>query len=218
MKKSKKPWPTAAAMTQVYSKRLWGTNDTAFYSGEGSHKAAIVNPYINVVASFLNGFAKPLRVCDLGCGDFNIGLQLAPLTKTYKGIDIVAPLIAYNKEHYTKDSVSFECLDISKDALPQADCVILRQVLQHLSNTEILNILEKLTDYKYVIITEHIPAHNFVPNIDIISGQGIRLKKKSGVDVMAEPFNFKSVSEQELSVITLPNSNGLIKTVLYQMF
>lgn len=218
MKKQKKPWPTKAAMTQVYAKQLWGSNDTTFYSGEGSHHPAIVKPYVDAVSSFLKLFTESLTVLDLGCGDFNIGRQLAPFTKTYTGIDIVAPLIAYNTATYAHDYIQFECLDISKDELPKADCVILRQVLQHLSNAEILNILQKVTKYKYVIITEHIPAHNFTPNIDIIAGQGTRLKKGSGVEVMAEPFNFKSLSIQELSVVTLPDGKGIINTLLYTMF
>jgi len=65
--------------------------------------------------------------------------------------------------------------------LPKADCVILRQVLQHLSNEEIKNILAKLYNYKYLILTEHLPLRDFIPNEDIISGQGIRIKHNSGV-------------------------------------
>ena len=45
-KKSKQPWPTKAAMEQVYAQKLWGNNETNFYSGEGSHHPKIVNPYI----------------------------------------------------------------------------------------------------------------------------------------------------------------------------
>ena len=37
-KKIKKPWPTKAAMEQVYQLNLWGANETKFYSGEGSHR------------------------------------------------------------------------------------------------------------------------------------------------------------------------------------
>ena len=82
--------------------------------------------------------------------------------------------------------------------MPTGDCAILRQVLQHLSNKEIQNILDKLNNYKYVILTEHLPNEQFEPNIDIISGQGIRLKKKSGVDVLAPPFNFEVKKSEKM--------------------
>ena len=38
-KRNKQPWPTKAAMTQVYEKYLWGGGgEHDFYSGEGSHR------------------------------------------------------------------------------------------------------------------------------------------------------------------------------------
>ena len=65
-------------------------------------------------------------------------------------------------------------LDIAADYLPSGDCALLRQVLQHLSNAEVQNILRKITGFKYIILTEHLPNGDFIPNKDVISGQGIR--------------------------------------------
>lgn len=118
---------------------------------------------------------------------------------------------------YKNLNVKFECLDIAKDQLPQADCVILRQVFQHLSNFEIKSILDKLYQYKYLILTEHLPHGSFTPNKDIISGQGIRLKKNSGIDILESPFNFKVKSEKLLSNIVLENQKGCLVTKLYQI-
>ena len=66
IKKIKKPWPTKDAMEQVYAMQLWGKDESNFYSGDGSHDPKIVNPYIEVVTSFLTSFESPLTVCDLG--------------------------------------------------------------------------------------------------------------------------------------------------------
>ena len=195
-KKSKTPWPTKAAMEQIYEKHLWGGKESKFYSGEGSHLDELVQPYIQVVKEFLTSFEQPISVCDLGCGDFNVGKELVKYTKNYIGVDIVERLIEYNKEKYTAENLEFQCLDIAADDLPVADCVMIRQVLQHLSNQEVQNILQKLSVYKYVIVTEHIPEGEFVPNIDIISGQGIRLKKRSGLNLLESPFNLKIKEEK----------------------
>jgi hypothetical protein len=217
-KKIKKPWPTQKAMEQIYERNLWGTNNTDFYSGFGSHNPKIVNPYVKAVQDFLISFKSPLTVLDLGCGDFNIGKQLVKFTKSYIAVDIVAPLINYNTKKFKADNLEFRCLDIAKDTLPKADCVIVRQVLQHLSNAEVKDILEKLASYKYIILTEHLPKGNFEPNKNIISGQGIRIKKQSGLDILNPPFNFKVKFKKELFAFNLFDDKGVIKTILYQVF
>lgn len=217
-KKIKKPWPTKAAMTQVYEKKLWGNNNTDFYSGEGSHHPDLVNPYIDVVTSFLNSFEEPITVCDLGCGDFNIGKELFKQTEKYIGVDIVEALIQRNKSLFKAENLEFYCLDVAVDKLPLADCVLLRQVLQHLSNSEVQQILSKLGAYKYVVLTEHLPEGEFIPNKDIISGQGIRLKKQSGINLLLPPFNMKVIDEKQLLAIQLKDRPGVIVTTLYKLF
>lgn len=216
--RNKKPWPTKDAMEQIYEMNLWGENDSNYYSGEGSHDPEIVEPYIDVITSFLTSFEQLLTVCDLGCGDFNVGKELVEHTKKYVAVDIVEDLIERNKEKFKDEEVEFRCLNIAVDELPSGDCVLIRQVLQHLSNAEVDSILNKLSDYKYIIITEHVPIGDFDPNVDIISGQGTRLKKKSGLDVMTDPFNFNPKKEKELLSITLDDGRGVITTTLYTMF
>ncbi|WP_035334434.1 class I SAM-dependent methyltransferase [Dokdonia sp. PRO95] len=216
--KAKKPWPTKKAMEQVYDLNLWGAGVSGFYSGEGSHHPEIVVPYVEAVTAFLSSFEKPLTVCDLGCGDFNIGSKLIPYAQRYTGVDIVAALIEHNKAIFKNERLSFNCLDIATEALPKGDCVILRQVLQHLSNREIASVVNKLVSFKYVILTEHLPDGDFTPNQDIISGQGTRLKKKSGVQLLMPPFNMKAVEERQLSVTLPSDGKGRIVTTLYTMF
>ena len=215
-KKAKKPWPTKAVMEQIYNQNLWGGNPGEFYSGDGSHDSTLVNPYISSVSQFLKSFNSPPTVLDLGCGDFAIGKQLVPYTREYIAVDIVEDLITWHQKNNVLENVRFHCLDIAKDSLPQADCVILRQVLQHLSNEEIKAIVKKLSNYKFVVITEHLPEGDFEPNIDILSGQGIRLKKQSGVDLLAPPFLLKVKEAKELVSIPEINRKGMIKTFFYE--
>ena len=210
-KRNKKPWPTKKAMQQVYQERLWGSGASEFYSGEGSHLPEIVEPYVKTVFDFLSQFNKNISVCDLGCGDFNIGKELVSYTKKYSAVDIVPELILRNQNLFQIPNLEFQCLDIAKDDLPIADCAIIRQVLQHLSNAEVLQIIRKLKQYKYIIVTEHLPSDEFIANVDIISGQGTRLKKKSGIQLLQPPFNLKIVEEKEL----LKNTAHKVK-IIYQ--
>jgi len=216
MYKVKQNWPTKAVMEQIYEKNLWGGSPTEFYSGEGSHSPAIVKPYVEAVNTFLQSFDEPLTVCDLGCGDFNVGKQFVPFTKKYVGVDIVPALIERNKELFQVENLAFHCLDLATDELPSGDCALVRQVLQHLSNDEVTQILQKLAHYKYVIITEHIPSGEFIPNKDKIASQGIRLKQHSGIDVLAPPFNWQVKEVKELLCLELADGKGRIVTTLYQ--
>ena len=170
-----------------------------------------------MVADFLNSFEEPPVICDLGCGDFNVGKELVKYSANYTGVDIVAPLIEYNSEKFQQENLEFQCLDIAKDKLPSADIVILRQVLQHLSNAEVLAILKKLSGYQYLILTEHIPEGDFIPNMDIISGQGTRLKKQSGLDITAPPFNFKAKEKEILLSLASTDHRGIIETSLFKI-
>jgi SAM-dependent methyltransferase len=213
--RTKKPWPTKDAMEQIYEKKLWGDNGFDFYSGAGSHEPELVDPYIDAVSSFLTSFETPLTVCDLGCGDFNVGKQLVKHTKKYIAVDIVKDLIARNQATFKEENLEFLCLDIAEDDWPAADCVLLRQVLQHLSNAEVQRIVSKLADYKYLIVTEHLPKGSFIPNKDIISGQGIRLKVQSGIDLLAPPFNLQVKDKKQLLAVPFEQDKGVIVTMLY---
>ena len=217
-KKIKKPWPIENVMNQIYEMNLWGGEDSDFYSGTGSHDSKIIDPYLKVLIAFLESQNKSLIICDLGCGDFNIGKHLTPYSKKYVAIDIVENLINRNKKLYKADHLEFQCLDIINDNLPSGDCIILRQVLQHLSNQDIKKIVNKISAYKYIILTEHLPLSNFTPNKDIISGQGIRLKLNSGVNILKPPFNLEIKLEKQLEEHILESNKGRIVTTLFQVF
>ena len=218
LKKTKKPWPAKDVMNQIYEMNLWGGNQFDFYSGIGSHDAKIIDPYLKVIIAFLESYNRSLIVCDLGCGDFNIGKHLTKYSKKYIAIDIVENLTKRNKNLYKDHNLEFYCLDIINDKLPSGDCIILRQVLQHLSNKDIEEVIKKMTIYKYIILTEHIPLGNFVSNKDIISGQGIRLKQNSGVNILEAPFNLKIKDQKQLEEHILENNKARILTTLFKVF
>ena len=218
LKKNKNPWPTKDAMNQIYELKLWGGEDFDFYSGFGSHNPEITRPYLEAIIAFLESHNPALVVCDLGCGDFNIGKHLTRYTKKYYAIDIAENLVARNKSIFKEAHLEFHCLDIAKDQLPHADCIILRQVLQHISNSEIQQVVKKLHAYKYIILTEHLPLENFIPNKDIISGQGIRLKQHSGVNLLEAPFNLKIKEATILNEHVLEQNKGRLVTTLYKVF
>ncbi|WP_339706839.1 class I SAM-dependent methyltransferase [uncultured Kriegella sp.] len=216
-KKDQKTRTVKEVMTEVYKENLWGGKNEPFYSGSGSHKQKIVEPYILAVTKWLASLDEKLVVCDLGCGDFNVGRQLVSYSKEYVGIDVVDALIQRNQTLFKGDKLMFECLDIIQEKLPEGDCAIVRQVLQHLSNEEILMLMPKLREYRFLVVTEHLPFAEFVPNIDKPTDYDIRLRKKSGVVLTEAPFDLKPLKEKKLLTIGF-RQRSQITTTLYQNF
>jgi len=181
--------------SRIYRKKIWGNDGNSFCSGAGSRKESITRPYIDKITEFLKtyGSNKP-RLVDLGCGDFFIGKNFIDYGKEYIGVDIVPRLIAEHNKLSYPGHVKFRCSDIVKDELPEGDICFLRQVLQHLSNKEIAQVLPKLKKYKIVFITEHQPYRDtvFFPNKEIRHGAGTRLRFGSGVYLDQPPFNIPS--------------------------
>lgn len=202
--------------SNIYSSGLWGTSEAGFYSGFGSHDEAIVAPYVEAVRAFVGEFPTRLDAVDLGCGDFNVGRQLRNAFGKYTGCDVVADLIADNQQRYADLDVQFQVVNIASGPLPPGDVVLVRQVLQHLSNADISAALAKFSAYKYAIITEHLPARQgFKPNVDKPSGAQIRIYFDSGIVLTDPPFSLKPLSQKVLC--ELPQLNGVIRTIAYKL-
>jgi SAM-dependent methyltransferase len=207
----------AEVFEAVYRRRIWGGSETQdFYSGEGSNDPEVVGPYVAAVVEFLASLPRPPRVVDLGCGDFNVGSRLRGHCSEYVACDIVQSLIDRNNVKFADRDVEFRVLDVANDPLPSGDVVFIRQVMQHMSNAQILELLPKMRQYAWAVITEHLPSEaGFAPNVDKPAGPGIRIGLGSGVVLAAPPFNFTARSEHEICVVHY--LVGTIRTVVYEL-
>lgn len=180
--------------TRIYVENRWGgggaKSDSAypFDSGAGSADEAAA-PYVECVRSFIAAHDIQ-RVVDLGCGDFRVGRRIAQCGVHYIGVDVVEPLIETNRARFSTDRIEFRCADIIAGELPDAELCLIREVLQHLSNAEILAILSKLKKFRWAIVTEGQPGPpgSFQPNRDKPHGGDSRGLWNSGVVLTAPPF------------------------------
>lgn len=164
---------TQDVFEKIYRTGAWGKDsDGAATSGSGAHNQAIIAPYIAEVARLMS--APDIRVAvDLGCGDFNVGKHFVDVCDSYIACDIADTVLDMNRARHQAASLTFRRLDIAEDDLPAGDIAFVRQVLQHLSNAEIAKFVRKLNadkPYGYLLVTEHLPAKDFVPNIDKPTG------------------------------------------------
>lgn len=207
---------------RIYLDGAWGRgNDGVALSGSGSHEPKIIGPYISALSNFFDTLDSSPVVVDLGCGDFNVGEKLCDRASHYIACDVSLEVLRRNS---TRDlpNVSFSQLDITKDVLPKGDVAIVRQVLQHLSNKEIVSFVRRLNierSFNWIIITEHVPIGNFAPNRDKPVGPGIRLSIKSGVDITRRPFDMQFIESNVICEVEERNSglNGVIRTTVFRL-
>jgi hypothetical protein len=183
----------ARTFTEVYEKRFWGTSDNSdpYYSGVGSYDPCVPE-YVELVKSVISSLEIRL-VTEIGCGDFAVARQNIGSCDSYMGIDVVKGLIERNTRLFGSERVRFKCVDATKQKLDPSDLCIVRQVLQHLSNKDILKILSNQRS-KHLLITEHLPSpENVVAiNLDKMSGGDIRAQFGSGVFIDHPPFNLRA--------------------------
>src|SRR5262249_7408145 len=118
-----------------------------------------------------------------------------------------------NRRKYPE--VDFRVLDAVSDDLPSGDVALIRQVFQHLSNQQVSNILPKLCQYKYAVVTEHVPGSvNFIPNLDKATGADHRVNFGSGLVLTEPPFNLRAERIKVLCEVI--EFGGLIRTTLFE--
>lgn len=188
LKTSKRPGSGdhEAVFSDIYRKKTWGGESADFCSGFGSNPDR-ARPYIDMIQSFVAEH-QIKSVLDLGCGDFQTGGAIDWQGAAYIGADVVPDLIERNQRLYGADKIRFMPVDLSSDDLPEAQLCLIKQVLMHLSDETILQLLPKLRGYQYVLISDSWWANRAAgANVDIPTGGG----RETGFYLELPPFNQK---------------------------
>lgn len=201
---------------KIYSDKEWGgafAVGAPVFSGEGSLPQFSLS-FVDSVRKFCanNGVKK---ILDLGCGDFQVGKMIIDgMSIDYCGVDISTTVIQHNVIRYANKGVEFCCADIVVDALPEADLIVLRQVLQHLSNETIAKVLERVANYPNVIICDEIRPNVEIPNVDIEDGGANRVNYESSLLLEHPPFSARFAT---LSTSESHRAGNILRTIiLYQ--
>jgi len=201
---------------KIYFKKKWGNkNIHKFYSGDGSHISYIIRPYIKKITEFIKTLKKPI-IIDAGCGDFNVGKNFVLYSKKYYAYDVFDEIIKLNKQKFNFKNLTFEKKNIVISKLPFCDILIIRQVLQHLSNTDIKMFLQNIhIKTKYLLVTEHYPSCYFKENKNKPKGEGLRYK--SAVILHKKPFDLKYIYKKNILRVKAYPDKGYINSILYKL-
>lgn len=170
--------------SSIYLANTWGSAETR--SGPGSEKLATLELAQELQATFARLCVDSLLDCP--CGQFGwIENALLP-NMDYHGIDIVPQVVDLNRARYPQGS--FDCLNMSVDALPRSDLILCRDALVHLSNADIAAVMNNFarSGSTFLLTTQF----DVERNVNIATG-GWR-----PVNLTLPPFNLKGPLAQIL--------------------
>lgn len=158
----------AAVFDYIYRHGIWrhGT-DVGSLSGRGSD-LDVTEPLRRELAATVTRLGAR-SVLDVGCGDFGWMRHVDLGDIHYLGVDIVPSVIEQNQQRYGSDLREFRTLDAVIDQVPDADIVLCREVLFHLSFADGKRLLANLhrSKARYLLLTSDVST-GF--NSDITTG------------------------------------------------
>ncbi|PWR19826.1 class I SAM-dependent methyltransferase [Zavarzinia compransoris] len=158
----------------------WGRS-----SGPGSD--AFYNiPYRGFLEAFirLNGIGS---IVDIGCGDWQFSRYVNFRGARYLGLDVVESVVARNKRLFSSANVDFAVAPPGLEALPAADLLIMKDVLQHLPSPLIMRYRDEVFPrFRYALITNSYRKLDTPSNVDIEVG-GFRC-----LDLTQAPFSIRA--------------------------
>jgi hypothetical protein len=130
---------------------IYATNAWKHGSGEGS-LAEHTRGYVDFLERFLQerGITS---VVEMGCGDWQFSKNVRWGATRYQGFDVVRSVIAANQAQHAREGVSFQLYSGDPAELPAAELLIVKDVLQHLSDRAVTAFLPHLSRYRYALLT-----------------------------------------------------------------
>lgn len=193
--------------TDIYERNVWGQNSSnnnsyKGTSGDGSTISYNINTYIPFIKKFLK--KKDIKtVVDLGCGDWQSShLIYNDINITYYGYDAYEKVCINNNKNFPQ--YTFTHLDFVKDKnlLKNADLCIIKDVLQHLCNKDIVDLLQYIITnkkYKYIIITNC--CRQMFDNQDVVNGDFRKLTANLNPLKQFNPKIIGNYGTKEISLI-----------------
>jgi len=148
------------AFENIYRRGDWINSSGGTESGPGS-SLECSKQYLTFLTQFVRN-NNVVSVLDIGCGDFNLMRHFDFTGIKYLGIDLVDFVIESNRIKHQSENVQFQCVDILNDVIDVSryDLVVIKDVFQHLDNTTISRLLNKLKDANCILITNDYTTQN----------------------------------------------------------
>jgi len=179
---------------RIYATNLW--SDSESRSGVGSRLDST-----RVLRAELPMALRKLEVgvlLDVPCGDFTWMEHVDLSDVEYIGGDIVPSIVEENRQRHARETRRFVVLDLTRDFLPDADVLLCRDCLVHLSYANIHAVLANIarSGIRFLLMTSF-PGRR--DNYDVADGDWRPL------DFQAPPFSFP---EPRLTIVEKCEEEG----------
>ena len=168
--------PHAAIFNHIYNTGKWLKG-----SGPGSYPETT-----ETYRAFLQDFiaTREIRsVVDVGCGDWQFSQLIDWGDLDYLGIDVSSSALD-EARRFATGRIRFAQGDARTMALPPADLLIMKDVLQHWTNAEIMALIPKLGQFRYCLITNGI-VEATMPTLNLDKSAG----SYRPIDLAKPPFS-----------------------------
>src|SRR5256714_6110064 len=172
---------------RIYSTNLWSDPESRSGVGSTLDSTRVLRAELPIALRQLETHV----LLDVPCGDFTWMEHVDLSGIEYIGGDIVPSIVEKNQRLHAAESRRFALVDLTRDQLPDADVLLCRDCLVHLSYANIRAVLSNIARSKirYVLMTSF-PGRR--DNYDVADGDWRAL------DFQAPPFCFP---EPKLAIV-----------------
>lgn len=125
---------------RIYRTNHWSGDESVSGEGSGHDQTQVLKTALPELLARLDVDV----LLDIPCGDFSWMQHVDLPVSQYVGADIVPELIEHNRRRYSDEHHRFVTLDLTSAPLPDADMLLCRDGLVHLSFADIQRALENL--------------------------------------------------------------------------
>jgi hypothetical protein len=164
---------------RIYSTNLWSDPESRSGVGSTLDSTRVLRAELSMALRRL----ETRVLLDVPCGDFTWMEHVDLAGIEYIGGDIVPSIVEANRRLRARESRRFVELDLTRDALPDADVLLCRDCLVHLSYANIRAVLASVarSHIRFLLMTSF-PGRR--DNYDVTDGDWRAL------DFQAPPFSF----------------------------
>jgi hypothetical protein len=171
--------PLPERFERIYATNLWSDAESRSGPGSGLDATRVLRTELPNALRQLDAHV----LLDVPCGDFTWMEHVDLRGIEYIGGDIVPSIIEANRRNHAGELRRFVELDLTRDALPDADVLFCRDCLVHLSYANIFAVLANVarSNLRFILMTSF-PGRD--DNNDVVDGDWRPL------DFQAPPFSF----------------------------
>jgi SAM-dependent methyltransferase len=173
-----------SVFTRIYTRNGWGNPESVSGDGSSLRETRVARQALpSLVARY-----DVQVVLDIPCGDCNWMRAIDFCGRAYIGADIVGELVQRNVSAFGGPNRSFMHRDVVRDPLPQADLVLVRDCMIHLSNADVFAALRNIrrSGARYLLATTYTDRPT---NPDILTGDW------RAINLQAPPFRLPAPLE-----------------------